>query len=141
MTCRQTPPGRTSISEMVVEKPFGPHHGGAWSAFVHASNTSSRGASTRRASTIARSAVLGSTLVLALLAGMFFFLALKCLQIIVQAVEAFLIEPAVVLHPIGDVLQRARFEPARPPLRVAAARDEARSLQHLEVFGHGREAH
>src|SRR5215469_15053680 len=107
MTCRHNPPGTTSISEIVVEKPFGPHHCATCSGFVHASNTSSRGASTRRVRTISRSAVLGSVLVLALLAGMLFLLALKLLQIVVQAVEAFLIEPAVVLHPSRDVLERA----------------------------------
>src|SRR4051812_22522355 len=58
MVNRHTPPGRTSISRVVVVNPSGPHHLAICLASVHAANTRSRGASTVRVMTISRSAVL-----------------------------------------------------------------------------------
>ena len=46
-----------------------------------------------------------------------------------------------MLHPVGHLFQWSGREPARPPLRLAAARDQASPLQHLEMFGDGRHAH
>jgi hypothetical protein len=51
-------------------------------------------------------------------------LRLQFVQIVTQAVQALVPEPAVLLDPIGDVSQRPRGKPARPPLGFAAARDQ-----------------
>src|SRR5581483_5082521 len=57
MMKRQTPPGRTSISCVVVVKPFGPHQRSICCCSVHARNTTARGASNVRVVTISRSEV------------------------------------------------------------------------------------
>src|SRR5437870_1728336 len=57
-------------------------------------------------------------------------LALQFLEIAFQPVEALLPVAPVVLDPSGDVLERGRPEPAGPPLRLAAALDQARAFQH-----------
>jgi hypothetical protein len=43
--------------------------------------------------------------------------------------------------PVSDVFQGRRLELAGPPLRHAAARDQARALEHLEVLRDGGKAH
>jgi len=48
MISRHSPPGRTSITSIVVVKPRGPHQFTTCFALVHASHTSSRGASNTR---------------------------------------------------------------------------------------------
>src|SRR4051794_6063418 len=55
MTNRQTPPGRTSLLNVVVVKPFGPHHLSRCCGSVHILKTSSRGASNTRVAAISRS--------------------------------------------------------------------------------------
>src|SRR5437868_9763578 len=77
----------------------------------------------------------------ALLAPMLFLLGLQLAQIIVEAIEALLPESAIAVDPIRDFFEADRLEPARPPLRVAAARDQAGALQHLQVLGHGGGGH
>src|SRR5439155_11949967 len=67
-------------------------------------------------------------------------LALQLLEIAVQPFEALLPVAPVVLDPLGDVLERIRLQPAGPPLCLAAALDQARALEDLEVLGHGRKA-
>src|SRR5213594_3786262 len=67
-------------------------------------------------------------------------LALQFLEVALQLVEALLPVAPVVLDPVGDVLERIRLEPAGPPLRLAAALDQARALEHLEVLGHRGQA-
>ena len=62
-------------------------------------------------------------------------------KVFVQSVEAFFPESAVVIDPLGDVLERAGVEMAGPPLRVAAAGDQAGALEHFEVLGDRRHAH
>src|ERR1700756_3191525 len=62
-------------------------------------------------------------------------------QVFVQTVEALLPETAVVIEPVGDLLEPRPFETAGTPLRVAAAGDEAGALEHLEVLRDGGEAH
>ena len=59
----------------------------------------------------------------------------------VQALEVALPELAVALQPFGGFRERLGLEPARPSLRVAAARDQAGALQHLEVLGDRGLAH
>src|SRR5262245_46835583 len=67
-------------------------------------------------------------------------LALKILQIVVEAVETFVPEAAVVLDPVGGGLEGAGLEPARPPLGLAAASDQAGAFEHFEVFGNAGQA-
>src|SRR6266853_2253258 len=67
-------------------------------------------------------------------------LALQFLKVGTELVEALLPVAPVVLYPVGDVLERIRLEPARPPLRLAAALDQAGALEDLEVLGDGRKA-
>src|SRR5258706_9659222 len=56
MNCH-TPPGRTSISCMVVVKPLGPHHCTICTGSTQASKTRARGAAMTAVVTISRSAV------------------------------------------------------------------------------------
>src|SRR2546429_1718585 len=69
---------------------------------------------------------------------MLLLLDLLFAEVVLQTVDALTPEPAVLLHPVGDVPQWRRIETARPPLRTATARDQAGALQHLEVLGHRR---
>ena len=59
----------------------------------------------------------------------------------VEALEARLEQRAVVLQPAGGVGQRLGLEPAGAALGVAAARDQAGALQHLEMLGDRGLAH
>src|SRR5262245_31711285 len=68
-------------------------------------------------------------------------LCLQFAQVIVEPVETLFPEAAIALEPIVDFLQRARLDPARPPLRLASARDQAGTLEHLEVLGNRRQTH
>src|SRR5258708_37532492 len=68
-------------------------------------------------------------------------LVLQFLQVAVELVEALLPVAPVVLHPVGDVLERIGLEPAGPPLRLAAALDEARAFQHFQGFRDCRQAY
>jgi len=47
----------------------------------------------------------------------------------------------MTVDPFRHVLQRRRLQPAGSPLRFAAAGDEARALEHFQVFRDGRQAH
>ena len=61
-------------------------------------------------------------------------LCLELLQVRIQALVARVPEAAIAFGPLRDPLERRRLEPAGTPLRVAAATDEARALQHPEVL-------
>src|SRR6516164_1727841 len=160
MTKRQTPPGRKSKLNVVVVKPNGPHHCARCFGSVQAEKTSARGASNSRVPMIDRGSRSRSTLLVAaifsvvrvwlviatllntLLVTVFVMpLRLQLLQIGIQAVEALVEKAPVMIEPIVDVLQCARFDTAGPPLRLAPARDQASALQHFEVFGNRRKAH
>src|SRR5262249_57912577 len=67
----------------------------------------------------------------------FLLLLLQFNQKSVEALKACVPEAAIVFEPVGHVLERCRFEPAGPPLRLATLGDQASALQHLEVLGHG----
>src|SRR5215469_10669390 len=149
MTKRQTPPGRKSKLEVVVVKPNGPHHCARCLGSVQAENTSARGATNSRVPTIARgsrsrSRPLGAAIFSVLRVWLVMATLLTCrrvpifglqfLQIGIQAIEAFVEKPPVMIEPVVDVLERAWLDPARPPLRFAAACDQAGALQHLEVL-------
>src|SRR5579883_2957618 len=143
MTKRQTPPGRKSKLDVVVVNPFGPHHCAKCRASVHTENTSSRGASNSRMPMMERGSLSRSRL---FLAAMFRILCLRgfgleLLQVGVQAIEALVEKAAVKSEPLVDLLEGARLDPAGPPLRLTAARDQAGTLQHFQVLRHGREAH
>src|SRR5437879_3593934 len=63
------------------------------------------------------------------------FLLDQILQNLVQALEALVPEAPVFPHPLGRLSKAPALEAARPPLRVAALRDQAGALQHFQVFG------
>src|SRR6266508_924462 len=75
------------------------------------------------------------------LASTLLLLRLQLVQIIVQAIEALVPKAAITFEPVVNVLQRVGLDPAGPPLRLAAACDEAGALQHLEMLGDGGKAH
>src|SRR6185295_17813978 len=129
---------RTSISQNVIVKPWGPHHLATRSGSAHAFQTSARGASKTRAMTSSRSTVSATAL---FLASMFLPLPLQLAQIVVQAIEALFPEATVALEPVGGVLQGRRVEAAGTPLSIATARHEAGALQHLQVLRDGGQAH
>jgi hypothetical protein len=63
---------------------------------------------------------------------------LQLLQQGIEALEVFLPEGAIPFEPVDGLAERPGIDPARPSLRVAAARDEAGALQHLQVLGDRR---
>src|SRR3979409_458085 len=135
MVCRQRPPGRTSISWIVVLKPFGPHHCATCFGSTNASHTSSRGASNRRDITISRSGVTATELFFSLIAdmllllmncfsfrfgcfqagifraGIFQLVLFELVQIGVEAVETLFPELAIVFHPVRHFFERGGFQP------------------------------
>src|ERR1700674_479519 len=76
-----------------------------------------------------------------LLASTLLLLRLQLVQVFVQAVEALVPEAAIVVEPVVNVLQRRRLDPAGPPLRRAAARDQAGALQYFKMLGDGGKGH
>jgi len=72
---------------------------------------------------------------------MLFPLFLYFAQIVIQTIEALRPEPPVVRHPIGDVFERRSRDAARPPLRLAPARNQTGMFQYLEVAGDGGHTH
>src|SRR5437667_3013290 len=111
---------------------------------VRAFQTTATGASKVRSTTSGSSFVttLSFAAIFLLLALNFMrlVLALQFLEVAVKLVEALLPVTPVVLDPVGDVLERIGLQPAGPPLCLAAALDQARALEDLEVLGHGRKA-
>src|SRR6516164_6826366 len=157
MTNRQTSPGRKSKLKVVVVKPNGPHHCARCFGSVQAEKTSARGAANSRVPTITRGSCSRSTppgaaissvrrvwLVIAtllntLLVAVFgLVLRLQLLQISIQAVETLIKKATIMVEPVVDVLERARLDTARPPLRLAPARDQPGALQDFEMFGDRR---
>src|SRR5580692_1453035 len=118
MTKRHTPPGRKSKLCVVVVKPFGPHHCARCLGSVNVAKTRSRGASNSRVPIITRGSVLRSMLlpaamlrtpglwILALRFLCWNVLGLELLQIIVETVEALVVEASIVFEPVVDLLQR-----------------------------------
>src|SRR3954449_11870960 len=58
----------------------------------------------------------------------------------VELVHALLPRPLARLHPRHRVVERVGLNPARSPLRLAAADDQACALEDLQVARDGREA-
>src|SRR5271163_251353 len=141
MTKRHTPPGRMSKLDVVVVKPFGPHHCARCFGSVHIEKTSSRGASNSRTPMIERESTSRSMLFVAAIVLLLASFGLQRFQIIVEAIETFVEKAPVVVEPIVDVFERPRLDAARPPLRATAARDQSGALQNLQVLGNRRQAH
>src|SRR5215210_2116190 len=59
----------------------------------------------------------------------------------VESVHPGLPGPLARLHPLDGVVERVGLQPARPPLSLPAADDQARSLEHLEVARDRGQAH
>src|SRR6478735_83875 len=114
-----------------------PHQRRTCSGLVIASNTSARGASKRRVRTISRSdgvVALNESVFAAPLPIMFLLLLSEFTEVDVEPIETRVPEVAIALRPVRDLLQRFPLDPARPPLRLAPARDEPGALEHPEVF-------
>src|SRR5205823_334679 len=62
-------------------------------------------------------------------------------EIRVEALITGVPELAIVLGPFGDLFDRRRLQAPRPPLRLAATRDQARSLEHPKVLRDRGPAH
>src|SRR5262245_18776974 len=120
MMNRQTPPTRTSISWMVVLKPFGPHHCCTCSGSVQAFQTRARGALIARCVTISRSL---SDILISLL-------GLDGAHVRLEPVEARLPLRPQAPQPARHLVEPGRFQPAGAELGVAAAGDQARAFQH-----------
>lgn len=104
---------------------------------VNIANTSSRGASYARVPTIAHGSVSRSRLLLAAMSptpGFAWFLRLKPFQIVAEAVEAFVVETPIMIEPRVDFPKRTRLDAAGSQLRFARARDQAGTLQDLQVL-------
>src|SRR5262245_6170804 len=117
-------------------QPFGPHHALSWSASVHAFQVRESGASKTRVMTKAASVAVAT-----LLAGIFPSFPFPCLsrfEMSIEAIEAFLPQMAVGSDPLRDQSELTRLQPARPRLGRAAARDQPRPLQHLQMLGDRR---
>src|ERR1700719_1569148 len=97
---RKVPPGRSSSLWMRDVKPFGPHQCSRRSGSVSAFHTRSRGASKTRVTTSARSPDSAAALLFAaiLVLLLFRFLLLQFAQIVLEAVERFLPETAIVFE-------------------------------------------
>src|SRR6187402_15158 len=137
-----SPPTRRSMRMVLLVKPLGPHHLSMCSGRVQAFQTSDRGAFTARSRVISRSAVALLAVILFSLSrlpgGRVLFLGLQFLQVFLQPIEALLPELAVLLHPVGGILQRCGLQLTRPPLRLLAPRDELGTLQHLQMLADRR---
>src|SRR6476660_1895218 len=138
ITKRHTPPGRNSKLCVVVVKPSGPHHCARCLGSVKAENTSWRGALSSRLPMIEHGSESRSML---FFSPMLLFLRLQGFEIILETIEARLPQAAIAFEPIVNAFQCGRFEPARAPLRRAAARYQARVFQYLQVLGYGGPAH
>src|SRR3954469_20718296 len=100
----------------------GPNHADTWSGSVHARNTRSRGASNTCVIRTSRSPATASLISFSLRA-----------QVRVESVQACFPRLLPRPHPLDRVVERIGLQPARAPLRLLAADDQARALEHLEM--------
>src|SRR5262249_36894224 len=143
---RHVPPGCASCSKCVAVKPRGPIQCLACDGSVHTFQTSARGASKMRVMTSIRSsgsmtAAGAEALRLRALAALLLLLGLQLPRALLESNKAFSPNPRQALDQVPDLFQAPRLEPARPPLRLARARDQPGALEHLEVLRDGRQAH
>src|SRR5688572_29162200 len=103
---------------------------------VRVSKISSRGASKSRVMTISRSPRFEIEMLDLFASPMsaLLVLLLDLVQVFVESIEPLLPKASIPLYPVGHLPEPVRLEPAGTPLRFAAARDEARPLQHLKVL-------
>src|SRR5829696_2568832 len=116
-----------------ASKCSGPYHAATSSGSVQARNTFSRGASKMRVirtSCPAAAAGVGSLILLSFPA-----------QMRLESVHPGLPRLLARLHPLDRLVKRIGLQPARPRLRLPAADDESRALEHLEVARDRRQAH
>ena len=66
---------------------------------------------------------------------------LDSLEVVVKSLKAPIPKAAIGLEPLCDRLQRFSLKMAGSPLRFPAPRNQARSLQHFEMFRDCGEAH
>src|ERR1700748_2991038 len=59
---------------------------------------------------------------------------LHLFQVLIEAVEVLVPEPAKISAPAVDLFELARLDATWPPLRFPPARDQSRTLEHLEVL-------
>src|SRR6516165_6675304 len=104
----QAPPGRTSMQLESPVKPRGPHQRARCSGSVHILKRSRRGASKIRVTTSSRSADRAAASAVRVILPL---PALKFAEIRVEAIKAIVPEMAVVLEPLGGLLERPRFDP------------------------------
>src|SRR5687768_992382 len=71
----------------------------------------------------------------------YLWLRLHVAQHCIEAVKTRLPERAVALQPLVRFLEPSGFDAAGTPLRVAAARDQARMLEYLQMLGDRRLTH
>src|SRR5512133_1706356 len=127
MVARQAPPLRTSMETLASGTSASPppNQSAKRSGSVHSRHTRSRGAANTRVMLICGAGSAIGRLVPGRP------------QACLQALEAGLPEPAVVLQPVHGVPERRRLEPRGPQLGGAAPGDQPGPLQHLEVLGDG----
>src|SRR3954470_4890208 len=103
----------------------GPNHAATSSDSIHARKTRSRGASKMRVistSCMAEAPAVGSLILISFRA-----------QVRFESVHPGLPRLLARLHPIHGFVERLGLQPARGPLRLATADDQACALEHLEV--------
>src|SRR5215212_6796743 len=103
----------------------GPYHAASSSGSVQALKTRSRGAS--------KMCVIRTFVSVTML-----FLSA---QVRVEPADPGLPCPLARLHPVHGLVERLCLQPARPPLRLPAADDQPRPLEHLQVTRDRRQAH
>src|SRR5512134_584570 len=123
-----------SHTGMVAPSHGAAHHTRTCSGLVIASHTRWRGASNTRWSRISLSEGRVTSSLPLPFPAMTLLLGFEVFEQGVEALEAAFPVIAVALEPAAGLAHRNRFEPARPPLRVAPARDQAGALEHLEVL-------
>src|SRR5215207_921134 len=101
-----------------VSKLAGPYHRATSSGSVQARHTRSRGASNTRVIRTSRLPAVTSLIAISFLA-----------QMSTEPVHPRLPRSLACLHPFDGVVERGRLHPARPPLRVPAADDQACLLE------------
>src|SRR5437899_1334916 len=114
-----------------------PHQRLTCSGLVVASKTSSRGASRTAVMTSSRSDGIDRVTTGLLFTVMLSLLAFQLLQIVIELAHTLLPVLAIALHPVGDIFQWRRLQPAWPPLRLPPLRHQPGPSQHLEVLGDG----
>src|SRR5436190_12979861 len=124
-----------------ISEPCSPNHSANRGPSVHALKTSSRGASKTRTIRIPSASLCAETTPSGGVASLILGSPLDRSQVLLQAVEVRLPEPPILAQPLRGVTQRPCAQAGRAVLRRSPPGDEPGALQHLEVLGHGLQAH